>query len=156
MKSYTFNAKEYRVSCIREKPLPDELRLCDTPDTCADYWRQAIAANPAHNPDVESFYVLMLNTRRKVIAHALVSTGTLDTILVHPREIFRSAIVANAAAIILMHCHPSGDPAPSEADIKVTRDLIRAGQILKIEVLDHIVMGHPTYVSLREMGYFNV
>ena len=88
------------------------------------------------------------------------ATGTLDTILVHPREVFRTAIVANAAAIILMHCHPSGDPTPSEADVQVTRNLIRAGQLIKIEVLDHVVVGRPDafgmggYRSLRELGYW--
>ena len=89
-----------------------------------------------------------------------ISQGTLDTLLVHPREVFKPAITAGAAAIVLAHNHPSGDPTPSEADIKVTRDLIRAGQLLKIEVLDHIILGRATaerkrdYVSLRELGYF--
>ena len=78
----------------------------------------------------------------------------------HPREVFKSAISSNAAAIVLAHNHPSGDPTPSEADVKVTRDLIRAGQLLKIEVLDHVIIGRATsdrpkdYVSLRELGYF--
>ena len=66
----------------------------------------------------------------------------------------RVAIVAASAAVILMHNHPSGEPAPSEADIRVTRDLIRAGQLLKIEVLDHVIMGNPNHCSLREAGYF--
>ena len=79
----------------------------------------------------------------------------------HPREVFRVAVVGASAGVILMHNHPSGDPAPSEADIKVTRDLIRAGQLLKIDVLDHIVIGQPGegdctgYRSLRELGYFS-
>jgi DNA repair protein RadC len=79
--------------------------------------------------------------------------------LVHPREVFKSAIALNAAALVLAHNHPSGDPTPSEADIKITRDLIRAGQILKIEVLDHLILGRRTaerlkdYVSLKELGY---
>jgi DNA repair protein RadC len=90
----------------------------------------------------------------------MLSQGTLDTILVHPREVFAPAIVKRASAIVLAHNHPSGDPTPSEADIKVTRDLIRAGQLLKIEVLDHIILGRRTderprdWVSLRELGYF--
>ena len=78
----------------------------------------------------------------------------MDTILVHPREVFRLAIMTAAAAIVIMHNHPSGEATPSEADIKVTRDLIRAGQLLKIEVLDHVIMGKPNHVSLRELGYF--
>ena len=78
---------------------------------------------------------------------------------IHAREVFKAAIVANAQAIVLGHNHPSGDPAPSESDIKMTRDLIRAGQLLRIEVLDDVVVGHPQhqpngYSSLRELGYF--
>src|SRR5215831_2598246 len=109
---------------------------------------------------VETLQVLLLNTRRKLIRAAEITDGTLDTILVHPREVFKAAIAANAAAVVLAHNHPSGDPTPSEADIKVTRDLIRAGQLLKIEVLDHVILGRPTqerprdFVSLRELGYF--
>ena len=92
--------------------------------------------------------------------HHFVSTGTLDTLLVHPREVFRAAVIGSAAALVCAHNHPSGDPSPSEADIKITRDLIRAGQLLKIEVLDHVVIGLPSpenprgFVSLRELGYF--
>jgi DNA repair protein RadC len=78
----------------------------------------------------------------------------MDTILVHPREVFRAAIIAGAAAVVLMHNHPSGEAQPSEADIKVTRDLIRAGQLLKIEVLDHVIVGNPNHCSLRELGYW--
>jgi DNA repair protein RadC len=80
--------------------------------------------------------------------------GTLDTLLVHPREVFRAAIASNASALIVMHSHPSGDPTPSEADIRITRDLIRAGQLLRIEVLDHVVVGVNRHVSLREQGFF--
>ncbi len=67
---------------------------------------------------------------------------------------FRLAVITSAAALVLMHNHPSGESAPSEADIKVTRDLIRAGQLLKIEVLDHVIMGNPSFSSLRQLGYF--
>jgi len=103
---------------------------------------------------------VLLNTRRRLIRVEAISQGTLDTLLVHPREVFKCAINAGAASIILVHNHPSGDPTPSEADIKVTRDLIRAGQLLKIEVVDHIILGKANserlrdYVSLRELGYF--
>jgi len=85
--------------------------------------------------------VLILNTRRKIKGHYFVSVGTMDTILCHPREIFRLAIMASAASIIIMHNHPSGESQPSEADIKITRDLIRGGQLLKIDLVDHVVIG---------------
>jgi DNA repair protein RadC len=110
--------------------------------------------------DVETLQVLLLNARYKLIRIEEISDGTLDTILVHPREVFRRAIAANAHAIVLAHNHPSGDPTPSAADIKVTKDLIRAGQILKIEVIDHIIIGRATterpkeYSSMRELGIF--
>jgi len=129
--------------------------LLDTPERVADFLREE------NRPyEVECFQVALLNTRRRLIRVEKLSQGTLDTILVHPREVFRAAIVAGAAAIVVIHNHPSGDPTPSEADIKVTRDLIRAGQLLKIELLDHVILGRATperpkdYVSLRELGYF--
>ncbi len=149
-----FNAKEYKVVALRDCPLPESMHLCDTPERAAEYWRQHVTGHPAFNPDVECFVVLLLNTRRRIKGHALVSTGTLDTLLVHPREVFRPAIVAAAAAIVIMHNHPSGESTPSEADIKVTRDLIRAGQLLRIELLDHVVVGAARHTSLRELGYF--
>ena len=135
--------------------LREEAPLLDTPEAVANLMREDNRLR-----DVETFQVLLLNTRRRLISVVRISEGTLDTILVHPREVFKSAIAANAAAIILTHNHPSGDPSPSEADIKVTRDLIRAGQLLKIDVLDHVILGRATqqrtrdFVSLRELGYF--
>lgn len=127
----------------------------DAPELIANLLREE---NRAY--EVENFQVVLLNTRRRLIRVDRISQGTLDTILVHPREVFKSAIAANAAAVVLVHNHPSGDPTPSEADIKVTRDLIRAGQLLKIEVLDHVIIGRATqerpkdFASLRELGYF--
>jgi DNA repair protein RadC len=104
---------------------------------------------------VECFVALLLNARRRIKGHVLISTGTLDTILVHPREVFRPAIIGAACSLIVMHNHPSGDPSPSEADIRAIRDLIRAGQLLKIEVLDHVIVGAcDTFSSLRTLGYF--
>ena len=109
---------------------------------------------------VENLQVVLLNTRRRLIGVENLSQGTLDTLLVHPREVFAVAIARRAAALILVHNHPSGDPTPSEGDIKVTRDLVRAGQLLRIEVLDHIILGRRTeerpcdFVSLRQLGYF--
>jgi DNA repair protein RadC len=149
-----FCPKEFKVVALRECPLPEEMHLCDTPAKAAEYWQQHVILHPAFNPEVETFAVLLLNTRRRVKGHVLVSTGTLDTILVDPREVFRAAIIASAAAVVLAHNRPSGEATPSEADIKVTRDLIRAGQLLKIEVLDHVIMGANRHCSLRELGYF--
>lgn len=132
-----------------------ESPVLDNPETIADYLRE-----DNRRFEVERLQALLLNTRRRLIRAVTISEGTLDTVLVSPREVFKSAIAANASAIVLFHNHPSGDPTPSEADIKVTRDLIRAGQLLKIEVLDHVILGQKTnerpkdYASLRELGYF--
>ena len=138
-----------------EEERRDESPVLDNPATVVQFMRETNRLN-----NVESFQVLLLNTRKRLIRAEPISQGLLDTILVHPREVFRAAILANAAAIVLVHNHPSGDPTPSEADIKVTRDLIRAGQLLKIEVVDHVIIGRATpertkdYSSLRELGYF--
>ena len=138
-----------------EQERREESPVLDNPATVMNYLRET---NRLKN--VESFQVLFLNSRKRLIRVEEISEGTLDTLLVHPREVFRSAIVANAGSIVLVHNHPSGDPTPSEADIKVTRDLIRAGQLLKIEVVDHVIIGQATaqrskdYASLRELGYF--
>jgi len=104
--------------------------------------------------------VVLLNVRRRLIKAIKISQGTLDALLVHPREVFRAAIIYNAAALAVAHNHNSGNSSPSEADIRVTRDLIRAGQLLRIEVVDHVILGSRTlenpkdYASLRELGYF--
>jgi len=132
-----------------------EFPLMDTPERVADYLREA---NRAYT--VENLQVVYLNTRKRMIGFQIISQGTLDMILVHAREVFAGAIIRRAASIVLAHNHPSGDPTPSAGDIQVTRDLIRAGQLLKIEVIDHIIMGRRTeerpkdYASLRELGYF--
>lgn len=149
-------AYEYKVIALKEAVGFDAQVMCDNPERAYEYWRKSVATHPYFNPEVECFVVFMLNTRRRIKGHYLVATGTMDTLLVHPREVFRLAIVASAHSIIVAHNHPSGDATPSEADIKVTRDLIRAGQLLKIEVCDHIIMGNPTGCSLRELGYFNL
>ena len=135
--------------------LRHESPVLDTPERIAELLREDNRFR-----EVESFQVVLLNTRRRLIRVEHISQGTLDTLLVHPREVFKAAISANAAAIVLAHNHPSGDPTPSEADIKWTRDIIRAGQLLKIDVCDHVVLGCATaerpkdWCSLRELGYF--
>ena len=146
--------QEWKIVSLRECPTPDTMQQCETPDQAAAYWRTHIATHPYFNSECECLVVFILNTRRRIKGHYLVSIGTMDTILCHPREVFRLAVMASAAAIIIAHNHPSGEPTPSEADIKITRDLIRAGQLLKIEVLDHIVIGNPNHSSLRSLGYF--
>lgn len=125
---------------------------CRTPADCHRTVKE-IEAMPQ-----ECFIVLTLNTKYKIIDRHMISLGILDACLVHPREVFRPAIADNAAAIVVCHNHPSGDPAPSREDIKITRQLIEAGRIIDIEILDHVIIGRPTdrnpqgFTSLRESG----
>ena len=142
---------EFKVMRIRECAASSY--LVDTPDRVFDYWKTNVATAPWYDPAKEAFVVLILNTRRRILGHNLVALGGLDFVNVHPREVFRPAIVAAGGALILAHNHPSMESSPSEADIRVTRDLVRAGQLLRIEILDHVIIG-STFTSLRSLGYF--
>ncbi len=102
----------------------------------------------------EHFVALLLDTRRQLIRLSTIAIGSLSATVVHPRELFREAIQASAAAVILAHNHPSGDPQPSDADVSLTRRLIEAGALLGIEVLDHVIIGADRAVSLRADGYW--
>lgn len=106
--------------------------------------------------DREQVRVLMLNVRNHLIHREVISVGSLDTSIVHPREIFKNCIKRSAAAVILAHNHPSGDAAPSDDDIRMTKRIIEAGKIVGITVLDHVIIGRGQYVSLRESfaGWF--
>jgi DNA repair protein RadC len=101
----------------------------------------------------EEFRVLLLNTQHAVLKELLVTRGILDASMVHPREVFKAAVVESAAAVILVHNHPSGDPTPSPEDREVTRQLADAGRLLGIPVLDHVVIGDARYVSFVEAGF---
>ena len=145
----------FTLAARMARELQGEALTLDTPERVADFLR-----DENRNYEVEHFQAVLLNSRKKLIRVEHISQGLVDSLLVHPREVFRSAIAANATSLVLVHNHPTGDPTPSESDLRVTRDLIRAGQLLKIEVMDHIILGHRTeangrgYVSLREMGLF--
>ncbi len=152
----TYKTKEFKLISLREMPLPESLKMCDTPIAGAQFFNQIIRQSPNFREDVEQMIVLFLNTRRRITGYQIVSTGLLDQVITHPREVFRLAIVHNCHSILLCHNHPSGEVSPSEGDIRTTKELIRAGQILKIEVVDHLIMGAgENYCSMRELGYFN-
>jgi len=104
---------------------------------------------------VEQFGVLLLDTRHRVLRTTVISVGTVDASIVHPREVFRAAAAAGAAALILFHNHPSGDPAPSDEDVTLTRRLLKAGELMGITVLDHIIVAETRFHSLREQGDLN-
>lgn len=101
----------------------------------------------------EHFVCLFLNTKNHVIGQETLSIGSLNASIVHPREVFQAAIKRNSAAIVCAHNHPSGDPTPSPQDIEITKRLVEAGEIIGIDVLDHIIIGDKGYISLKEKGY---
>ena len=150
---------EFRVIRLRELPVP--MATCDTPQRIYDYWMANLSTASWYNPDVECLCAIHLNTRRRATGFHLVGIGTLDSVLITPRELFRTAIVRNASAVVVAHSHPSGDPTPSQADIRATRDLVQAGRIIRIEVLDHLVIGQSSpeqpqaWASLRELGHIH-
>lgn len=98
----------------------------------------------------ECFYSLVADSRGRLLTWDTVSVGSLDTTLAHPREVFQEAVRAKASAIVVVHNHPSGDPSPSDDDIRLTRRLAEAGRILGIALLDHIILAHDRYYSFRE------
>ena len=102
----------------------------------------------------EYFLALLLDTRGQLIRLAEISVGSLDSSIVHPREVFKEAVSASAASVIFVHNHPSGDPEASEDDVGLTKRLVEAGEIMGIEVLDHIIIGDREYISLKREGLF--
>jgi len=102
--------------------------------------------------DREHFYCICLDTKNRTRKIVEVSVGSLNASIVHPRELFREAIAVSAASVVIVHNHPSGDPTPSGADIQLTRRLVKAGDVLGVEVLDHVVIGGDELASLRDLG----
>jgi DNA repair protein RadC len=101
----------------------------------------------------EHFVALLMDTKNRVVKKVTVSVGTLDASIVHPREVFKDAVACSAAAVIVAHNHPSGDPTPSPEDRQVTARLCEAGRVMGIEVLDHVVLGDGRWVSLKQLGW---
>jgi DNA repair protein RadC len=113
----------------------------------------ALCATQLRGLDREHFWALALSTKNRLLRMVEVSVGSLNSSIVHPRELFKEAVRLSAASIVVVHNHPSGDPTPSAADIQLTRRLARAGEVLGIEVLDHLVIGDGgAHASLRQMG----
>ena len=104
--------------------------------------------------DREHFKAVLLNTKNQVLRIVTVSIGSLNASIVHPREIFKPAISASAASIILVHNHPTGDPSPSKEDVEFTRRFAKCGDLMGIQLLDHIIIGSGRYRSLKESGIF--
>lgn len=122
-------------------------RALNSPKDAASLLMMLLQDEPA-----EVFAILCLTTTNRAIAYHEVSRGTLDSTQVHPRELFKAALLSNCAAIVLAHNHPSGDSAPSKDDCDLTRRLVAAGELLGIPVLDHIIVGDNRYYSFKEDG----
>jgi DNA repair protein RadC len=129
----------YEASIRYELVQLGEAVVLDRADLVVEYIKSAFETYPTQ----ESFWVVLLDRKNHPIGRVMVSLGTLTSTLVHPREVLRPAILASAAAIIVAHNHPSGDPAPSSADIRITRQLREACQLIDIALLDHVVVGQP-------------
>jgi DNA repair protein RadC len=139
----------YTVSAIRRRRQRKPAPRIDGP---ADIHR---ALSPLlHDADREHFYVFLLSTKNHVLAVELVSVGSLSASIVHPREVFKPAIVASAAAIVVAHNHPSGIPDPSPEDTEFTRRLQKCGELLGIRLLDHVIVANGDFLSLKEAGHF--
>jgi DNA repair protein RadC len=129
----------------------------DAPDPESDICQPADVLpllKETRGSDREHFICLHLDARNRVNSMETVSVGSLNATLVHPREVFKAAILNNAASIILAHNHPSNDTTPSKDDIELTRRMVKAGEIMGIEVLDHIIVGPDSFLSLREANVF--
>lgn len=149
-------AAEFKIVTVREAAIVAGIR--DRPEHLVDYWGSAVQSAPWFDSMKECCVAVFLNTRRAIVGHVLISIGTLDTTMVSPREVFRPAIVAAAAALVLMHNHPSGDPEPSCGDIKATRALIASGKVLGVNILDHIIIGNVmrgVFCSMRDSTRLN-
>ena len=143
----SYRLPRYKVTLVREGSCATEHNIIRTPENVF-----ALMSADFAEAAVEVAKMLALDTKNKVIGVFTISTGSLNASIIHPRDVVQRAILSNAASVILVHNHPSGDPAPSSEDLALTRSLVEAGKMMDIAVLDHIVIGEGRYASLREMG----
>jgi len=129
----------------------------NTPENAFVFWRDVVAQDASFEADKEHLVAIMHDVKHRPICYHVVSVGSLNEAIAHPREIFRAAVIASAYGIILMHNHPSGDPTPSEADRRLTRRIHEAGDLLRIHLTDHVIAGTPeegrkAHFSFKENG----
>ena len=139
----------YTLKMVKEDSVPYEVPVIKSPTEVYQAAKQLLAL---HEKPQEHFCILCLNTKNKMVGVHTISIGSLNASIVHPREVFKAAILNNASRIICLHNHPSGDPEPSKEDIEITRRLVEAGEIIGIEVLDHVIIGEQRYLSMKERG----
>lgn len=147
--------KAIQILCLSElakrlsKESAGELLNFNSPATIAQYYMEDL-----RHKKQEFMKLLLLNTKSRLICETDISIGTVNSAIVSPREVFVEALQKNAVYIILLHNHPSGDPTPSTEDVQITMQIKEAGNLVGVELLDHIVIGDNCYISLREEGYF--
>lgn len=140
------------IKLVKEKTAVyyDGRKKIDCPEVLYAVGKQIL--NEYIEEDREAFAVVLLDTKLKPVGHYIVSTGTLNQSLVHPREVYKKAIVSSANKIMLLHNHPSGDPNPSNEDLSITQRLAEVGEIVGIEVLDHLIVGSGNFYSFKAKG----
>ena len=137
----------YRVALVREATHKALTRMVTCPQNAYDLLHEYLG-----DVDREHYVVLLMDTRNQVIGIHTASIGSLNAAIVHPRETYKAAILANASAVILGHNHPSGDPSPSKEDLALSMRMKEVGELLGIPVMDHIIIGDGSFVSLKERG----
>ena len=147
---------QYKIKAVKVCEEPGEY-ITDNAEKALEFWNEKIITKDFFDEEKEHLVVLVLNTKLKIKGYNLVSIGSLNESLAHPREIFRPVIALSGYGFILMHNHPSGDPAPSQADHRLTKSLREAASILQIQFLDHVIAGkamdgNSGYFSFREAG----
>lgn len=147
----TISINLYTLKQVRVKRRRYDLENCDITCPFACYKVIQLFLDLKSEP-VERFGIISLNTKNKITGIHIIGSGAIDKIYVEPREVFAVAIMNNAKSIIAFHNHPSGDPTPSQDDILITRRLKKAGDILSINLLDHLITGEESYISLKEKG----
>jgi len=135
------------IKMVREASVLYDIRKIGSPKDGVELGKKFLG-----DVDREQLIVCCLDTKNQPTAINVVSIGSLNSSIVHPREVFKPAILSNSASIMLFHNHPSGDPAPSKEDISITERIKESGRILGIELIDHIIIGNDSYCSLKEKG----
>ena len=147
---YKRSTYEVRVQRLNESA--GTIRI-DSPENAVSYWNEKVTPAPWYDPDKEMLVVLTLNTRLIVTGHTMVSLGTINESIAHPRDIFRASVAMGAFGIVLMHNHPSGDPSPSTADRELTRQLTAGAKLLQIQLLDHVIVGTGMILETQHFSF---
>ena len=142
-----------RINIVSIKLVKESSILYQTRKISSPYDAYEMIKEQLEDLDREQFIIACLNTKNEPTNISVVSVGSLNRAIVHPREVYKTAILSNAAAVMAFHNHPSGDTTPSEQDIQLTYRLVEAGELLGIKFLDHLVIGDGSFISLKEQGY---